>query len=490
MRGVEAVLLALLILLPTMSGCFGEADSDSPTFDLSVEPSILVGAEFQFVEFTAERAMSVHIPYFIIDDETGYVTNATTLDFTKSGTQSTWMLAPANVASAHLLFGDVGQTEWAMRATNQSWAEWFNSSEYEKDPYPHIEIVVHRPPRPGVEPAEGANHSTGLIDGYAIYEWMEMFTDSNSGYNERWGPFLPFDPAYERALERLRNEFNSMGLDGQIHRYTFSPTPSAVNVCGYKTGTLYPDEWLVLGGHLDIAEIGSGPGGGTHIGAHDNTAGVAMVLEAARGLAGFDSRRTLAVCLWSNEENGYYGVDRWIDEIPNGVKVTNYLNIDSAGVNFPGDYTMVVDIIPDTDDELGEQWEMIHLTEWLGSNNNDIAEVLRNGRTLYFEEGYDAMKDHDHTHPNTISVHESQRGRSDYIRFAYRLDVVSMDFGAITGGYDCYHAPCDTLDEMVDWMETANTTGQQNLVESFDIISWWLVNLAFHLDETPVIYEP
>jgi hypothetical protein len=172
------------------------------------------------------------------------------------------------------------------------------------------------------------------------------------------------------------------------------------------------------------------------------------------------------------------------------VKVTNYLNIDSAGVNFPGDYTMVVDIIPDTDDELGEQWEMIHLAEWLGSNNNDIAEVLRNGRTLYFEEGYDAMKDHDHTHPNTISVHESQRGRSDYIRFAYRLDVVSMDFGAITGGYDCYHAPCDTLDEMVDWMETANGTGQQNLVESFDIISWWLVNLAFHLDETPVIYEP
>ena len=58
-------------------------------------------------------------------------------------------------------------------------------------------------------------------------------------------------------------------------------------------------------------------------------------------------------------------------------------------------------IFSGADDDLGEQWEMIHLTEWLGSNNNDIAEVLRNGRTLYFEEGYDAMKDHDHTHPNT-----------------------------------------------------------------------------------------
>ena len=490
MRRAEAVLLALLTILPALSGCFGEDEVTPTTVDLSVEPSILVGAEFQYVEITAKRVMSVHIPYFVVDDSTGYVTNSTTLDFTKEGTQSVMMLAPSNVNSAYLLLGDVGQEEWPLRTTNQSWVEWFNSSEFEQDPYLYLELPVNRTTLSGLEPSEGANHSAGLINGYNIYTWMEMFTNPNTGFNERWGPFLPYDPVYGRALNNLRNAFDSMGLDGEIHRYTTSSTPAAVNVCGYKTGTLYPDEWLVLGAHLDIAEIGSGPGGGTHIGAHDNTAGVAMMLEAARGLAEFDSRRTLAVCFWSNEENGYAGVDRWIDNIPAGVEITNYLNIDSAGVNFPGDYTLVMDVIPDTDDQLGEQWEMIHLAEWLGSNNNDIAEVLRNGRDLYFEEGYAAMKDHDHTHPGTISVHESQRGRSDYIRFAYRLDVVSMDFGAITGGYDCYHAPCDTLDEMVSWMETTNATGQQNLVESFDLISWWVVNLVFYLDETPILYEP
>ena len=40
--------------------------------------------------------------------------------------------------------------------------------------------------------------------------------------------------------------------------------------------------------------------------------------------------------------------------------------------------------------------------------------------------------------------------------------------------------------EMVSWMENDNGTGQQNLCESFDMISWWVVNLVFYLDETPI----
>ena len=94
---------------------------------------------------------------------------------------------------------------------------------------------------------------------------------------------------------------------------------------------------------MDVAEPGSGPGGGTSVGAHDNKAGVALVLEAARGLAQFDHRRTIVVCFWSNEENGYDGSDSWIENIPAGVTVTNYLNADAVGTNWPGYYTLVVD---------------------------------------------------------------------------------------------------------------------------------------------------
>ena len=85
----------------------------------------------------------------------------------------------------------------------------------------------------------------------------------------------------------------------------------------------------------------------------------------------------------------------------------------------------------------------------------------------------------------SLSVHESQRGRSDYERIADQLGVVSMDFGSLTGGSDCYHAACDTLQTMVDMMITDNGTGVQNLVESFDLISCWLFNLTMYLDESP-----
>jgi len=61
-----------------------------------------------------------------------------------------------------------------------------------------------------------------------------------------------------------------------------------------------------------------------------------------------------------------------------------------------------------------------------------------------------------------------------------------VDWGSLTGGSDCYHAPCDTLDTMVDMMVTDNATGQQNLVESFDLISWWIFSAAMVLDETPI----
>ena len=39
---------------------------------------------------------------------------------------------------------------------------------------------------------------------------------------------------------------------------------------------------------------------------------------------------------------------------------------------------------------------------------------------------------------------------------------------------------------MVDWMETANATGQQNLVASLDMIAWWFTGLFWYLDERPV----
>ena len=65
-----------------------------------------------------------------------------------------------------------------------------------------------------------------------------------------------------------------------------------------------------------------------------------MVLETARALSEFESRRTMVFCLWSGEEGGKRGSDYWTDyyvkEDNPDVTVTSYINLDMAGVNWPG----------------------------------------------------------------------------------------------------------------------------------------------------------
>ena len=508
-------LVAFLLLFPAISGCV-EEDPVEP-LEISFSVGYLVGGEFQSIRIVSSDRMSVLVPYLLVNPETGYVQNGTVLNF-NSGfeSQTVEILGPPGAVECIFLMSEFGREEWPVRKTNESWREWVDRDGHlqgldgnigarlqsTNSTYPSLQrsnvttgpveyafLDVLRPIRDGSTIEEGALHGTGIIDGLTVFEFMEVFADPDGNYNELWGPFVPFDQNYEPALQFMSGKLSSYGYDAQIHRYLTSSSPYAVNVCGYKTGTLYPDEWLVLGAHLDVAEPGSGPGGGTSVGAHDNKAGVAMVLEAARGLAQFDHRRTLAVCFWSNEENGYDGSDSWIDNIPAGVTITNYLNADAVGTNWPGYYTLVVDSIPNyDDDELGDQWEMIGLLEWIGSNNYDISGALRLGREIFDTEGYASMKDVDSSDQKrqSISVHDSDRGRSDYERFADQLGVVSVDWGSLTGGSDCYHAECDTLETMIDMMVIDNGTGQQSLVLSFDLISWWIFIAAMHLDETPI----
>ena len=307
MQRVAVVLLALVTLSASSPGCFtnGEDAGVVPPEDLAVSPSQLVGAQLQYVEFSASSPMNVHVPYLVLDQGTGLFTNVTILHFDSSGSQTIEMIAPPNIRSAFFLLGKgdefAASESWPIRESNQSWEEWFESEDFQDSPYSWLEHPVLRENRSGFSADEGSLHGTGLIDGLSAFQWLEAFADPDSGYNERWGPFTLYDATYMRSVNYIEGYLSGMGWDAQIHRYWISDFNYAVNVCGYKTGTMYPDEWLVLGAHLDVAEPGSPPGGGTRIGAHDNGAGVALVLEAGRGLVEFDHRRTVVLCFWSNE---------------------------------------------------------------------------------------------------------------------------------------------------------------------------------------------
>jgi len=73
------------------------------------------------------------------------------------------------------------------------------------------------------------------------------------------------------------------------------------NVIGEFVGKQAPSEIVLVGGHLDSWDLGTG--------AHDDGAGVVMAAEAARLISVYapDTRRTVRVVLFANEENGVSG---------------------------------------------------------------------------------------------------------------------------------------------------------------------------------------
>lgn len=80
------------------------------------------------------------------------------------------------------------------------------------------------------------------------------------------------------------------------------------NVIGELTGSELPDEYVVISGHLDAWDLGTG--------AHDDGGGCVQAIEAARLLreTGYTPRRTLRIIMYANEENGRRGGDRYAEQ--------------------------------------------------------------------------------------------------------------------------------------------------------------------------------
>jgi hypothetical protein len=79
------------------------------------------------------------------------------------------------------------------------------------------------------------------------------------------------------------------------------PDAESVNVVADLRGSERPDEVVILSGHLDSWDLGTG--------ATDDAAGVGQAVEAVRLVKalGLRPRRTLRVVAWANEENGLRG---------------------------------------------------------------------------------------------------------------------------------------------------------------------------------------
>ena len=80
-----------------------------------------------------------------------------------------------------------------------------------------------------------------------------------------------------------------------------APDTDSANVVGEITGNSAPKEIVVMGGHSDSWDVGQG--------AQDDGSGCLAAMQALANIRklGLRPRRTLRVCLWTNEENGLRG---------------------------------------------------------------------------------------------------------------------------------------------------------------------------------------
>ena len=568
MRGLHAMALMLIMVMAPLSGCFGENESGGNVTidDAAITPQVMTAGVFQGVTITAEQDLSAFVPYLIKDDMTGYVVNSTVVDLRAGEQVQLSMLAPPRADTGVILLGSYGRDNWPIRDANESWATWYAEDGHKTADGGAIERIPGenqslnasmetggsvaayplsfvRGTAPAYSSDEGGRHSTGLVNGRTTYNYLHHLTDETPdpldladgavGYLNRWAGQA--NAAYEDAAVYLIDELESYGLTVVTQRYEFTDVfgnqnPESYNICGFRYGNEVPNEWMVFGAHFDVAppanllladpHVTGVRTYGTGVGAYDNSAGTSMVLTVAQAMSEFDTRRTMVFCFWSGEEGGKRGSDYWTDyyvkEDNPDVMVTNYINLDMAGVNWPGGggaphgdpattvdpdgypkdeevWPMRVYLGPSLDHDVINQPAMVGLTLWIGADAIGVEQQ----QSILVGEGFaeDTWKVDDWLDRGRpeIVIYEDVTARSDHASFQTNLDTVTIGFGGLVDGYWCYHQTCDTREEMEIWMDTTGKgygeehSGVSNLIDSLDIITWWAAYSFFHLDEKPVL---
>jgi hypothetical protein len=129
---------------------------------------------------------------------------------------------------------------------------------------------------------------------------------------EQWG----------QIVRNLRREI-PVEVELEVENRFYSDDLNAHNTFGELRGQELPDEYVVIGAHLDSWHSGTG--------ATDNAAGASVVLEAMRILQTLNVplRRTIRVALWSGEEQGLLGSAGWLAQNEAmHLRISAYLNID------------------------------------------------------------------------------------------------------------------------------------------------------------------
>ncbi|TBX67499.1 M28 family peptidase [Flavobacterium silvisoli] len=136
--------------------------------------------------------------------------------------------------------------------------------------------------------------------------------------------------ALQNTLDWLKNKYLSYGYTAsqlQEDSYTYSgSTAVCKNLIVTKTGTLYPNTYVIVCGHYDST-------GGT--GTNDNGSGLVSILEIARLLQNIPTEYSIKFINFSGEEDGLKGSQHFVSAVVNGttpkMDIRLVFNLDEVG---------------------------------------------------------------------------------------------------------------------------------------------------------------
>ena len=440
---MRAIVLTLLFFTASFSGCFGNVDDADPPANLSVPEELnsntaLRGQIFTMtidsnVDYTVHRANGT---FFI--DEFGVFRDAMNMTFDKS------------IQEVQLLIMDTEQSSIDLVVTAGD--EMWNGT---------IDLVD--------------SEEMMIVDGRRAYDTIDMLTTS---YNNRWcasagpgGVNHEGGAAYEAAAEAMADEMWGMGFDFvEVTRY--EDDPDQLNVVGYNWGRVNPDEYIVIGGHFDIAYAFTPPSGGTNEGANDDTSGSTVSLEMAQALAQLEFDHTVVAALWACEEEGLLGSRAYVDHLPENVSVRAYMNFDMVALNYP--------ITPPTEPVIGPGGEVFSATKYdwtisvAGANDSNMQRMYDwVGMTIENDLAYQP------TAGNPITWQIAESCASDHCSF-FSAGYPTFNFfspGGDISFWQEWHSPSDTLEFM-----TAKAGGPVGMASGFNSLVWTALDLFIRVD--------
>jgi len=193
------------------------------------------------------------------------------------------------------------------------------------------------------------------------------------------------------------------------------------NVIGEIKGSTYPEEIIVVGGHLDSWDLGDG--------SHDDGAGCVQSMEVLRllSITGYIPKRTIRVVLFMNEENGLKGATTYA-EIALNKKEKHIFALESDSGGF---FTKILRWKP-----LFEPY-LVHLFEKGGSgadidplkNDQIVLAGLRPDSQRYFDYHHAEIDTFKHINRRELELGAATMASLVYLFDKYGTSATNMEGG-------------------------------------------------------------